>query len=429
MITTKFTQTGLILFAVLAIAATTFAAGTTNSGGPLRKRHATSSQPVPSYSFTDQKVSSDRRSGTVSPGSQSADGGSPGSIAGRSYEDHQAQFDPDSCGCGNVNCGEDGKITLSDLTRFIDWFFISMAPLQDTSSADVDHCDYVDFADLVLFNEHTRRMGPGSGSPSFCSGTVDCDFSPEGDTVRIVAAHSPSEALDDNLLQMDIYVRNTLRLAAAELAFVGNNPNLVFDSAVYNPLVDTGFRWGTFARYSSGQTMAFEGVESFVYGLGLEADPSQERLWASYYFTLTSWAETDSIVFDTAGSSGTRSWFKLVKSPYDDSSADSLGFRPVWAGPVVVYDARHECCGRYTGGITGNCNCSVDGKLTLSDVACMIDIVYINKVQQPCCPANNNTNGSWDDGACKKSLSDITRLIDAVFISKDPPEPCMVECE
>jgi hypothetical protein len=83
------------------------------------------------------------------------------------------------------------------------------------------------------------------------------------------------------------------------------------------------------------------------------------------------------------------------------------------------------CCGEYTGGITGNANCSGDGKLTLSDISRMIDKVYISKAQL-CCHANGNTNASVD---CKITLSDITALIDAVYISKTPPAACMSACE
>ncbi len=83
------------------------------------------------------------------------------------------------------------------------------------------------------------------------------------------------------------------------------------------------------------------------------------------------------------------------------------------------------CCGLYTGGITGNANCSADGKLTLSDIARIIDRSYISRVPL-CCEASGNTNG---DAECKITLSDITALIDAVFISKTPPAACMPECE
>ncbi len=83
------------------------------------------------------------------------------------------------------------------------------------------------------------------------------------------------------------------------------------------------------------------------------------------------------------------------------------------------------CCGQYTGGITGNANCSEDGNLTLSDITRLIDRVYVSK-ESLCCEATGNTNGSTD---CAITLSDITVLIDAVYISKTPPAGCMPECE
>ena len=86
------------------------------------------------------------------------------------------------------------------------------------------------------------------------------------------------------------------------------------------------------------------------------------------------------------------------------------------------------CCGIYTEGISGNANCSEDGKLTLSDISRMIDFLYISKADL-CCYAAGNTNGSWDDGECKITLSDISKLIDVLYISKQPPADCMPECE
>jgi hypothetical protein len=79
-----------------------------------------------------------------------------------------------------------------------------------------------------------------------------------------------------------------------------------------------------------------------------------------------------------------------------------------------------DCCGIYTAGYTGNTNCSADGKLTLSDISHLIDRVYISKAPL-CCEANGNTNGSEDD---KITLSDITQLIDRVYISKEHTAAC-----
>ena len=86
------------------------------------------------------------------------------------------------------------------------------------------------------------------------------------------------------------------------------------------------------------------------------------------------------------------------------------------AGKIVVTD----CCGQFTGGLTGNTNCGEDGMINLSDIARLIDLVFVTK-QPLCCEGTGNTNGSLDGLA---TLADITRLIDYVYVSKTPPEPC-----
>jgi hypothetical protein len=79
-----------------------------------------------------------------------------------------------------------------------------------------------------------------------------------------------------------------------------------------------------------------------------------------------------------------------------------------------------SCCGLYTGGYTGNTDCSTDGKRTLNDITVLIDNVFISH-SALCCPENGNVDGSSDG---KTTLNDITRLIDNVFISHSETEPC-----
>ncbi len=144
----------------------------------------------------------------------------------------------------------------------------------------------------------------------------------------------------------------------------------------------------------------------------------------------------------TQAMAGEQILWQVISGGGTDGSSSSYQLKgtcsqtAVGAGNSASYDLSHgfwqesatggpECCGQYTGGITGNANCSTDGKLTLSDITRLIDFVYISKLAL-CCHANGNTNGSAD---CKITLSDITKLIDAVYISKIPPATCMAECE
>ncbi len=78
------------------------------------------------------------------------------------------------------------------------------------------------------------------------------------------------------------------------------------------------------------------------------------------------------------------------------------------------------CCGRYTGGITGNIDCDTEGDRGLADITLLIGHIYINH-QPLCCPANGNVDG---DSENELSLSDITRLIDNVYINHTPCAPC-----
>jgi hypothetical protein len=80
------------------------------------------------------------------------------------------------------------------------------------------------------------------------------------------------------------------------------------------------------------------------------------------------------------------------------------------------------CCGTYGNpGYTGNTNCSTDGLRTLADITRLIDRVYITK-EVLCCEENGNVNGSIDG---LLTLADITALIDHVYIKKEPTAPCL----
>lgn len=76
------------------------------------------------------------------------------------------------------------------------------------------------------------------------------------------------------------------------------------------------------------------------------------------------------------------------------------------------------CCGYFSGGFSGNTDCSPDGKMTLTDVTRLIDYIYLSRARL-CCLENGDTNG---DGTY--SLQDVTRLIDHIYLSKNPTYKC-----
>jgi PKD repeat protein len=125
-------------------------------------------------------------------------------------------------------------------------------------------------------------------------------------------------------------------------------------------------------------------------------------------FSLSSSCQSGDIVPVTLG--GCDGWLPYFKGP-----------AAVYVVPTVSGQVTVGCCGQYTGGFTGNCNCSEDGLITLNDITAAIDNVYITK-DELCCEESGNTNGSLDGLI---TLNDITTLIDHVYITKEPTAICL----
>jgi len=108
-----------------------------------------------------------------------------------------------------------------------------------------------------------------------------------------------------------------------------------------------------------------------------------------------------------------------VQSGTVEDLIDNISLARQWVSEYLEIGC--TCCGLYTNGFSGNVNRSIDGKITLSDITLLIDHVYISKSDLECIE-DGNINASLDS---KITLSDITRLIDNVYISKSPTEPCL----
>lgn len=76
----------------------------------------------------------------------------------------------------------------------------------------------------------------------------------------------------------------------------------------------------------------------------------------------------------------------------------------------------HRCCAGYT----GNTNCDSEGTLNLSDVTRLIDFIYLSRAPL-CCRSAGNTTG---DSESIINLADVTRLIDRIYLSKNATAPC-----
>jgi hypothetical protein len=81
-------------------------------------------------------------------------------------------------------------------------------------------------------------------------------------------------------------------------------------------------------------------------------------------------------------------------------------------------DACPSCC---IGAYSGNTDCDLDDRRTLADVTELIDHVYISH-SPLCCDAEGNVDGDPEGDI---TLSDITRLIDNIYISHSQTAPCL----
>lgn len=155
------------------------------------------------------------------------------------------------------------------------------------------------------------------------------------DTVDLVVTVAPYAAGGQMQLQMDLYVFNDSNdVYGATMGFSWDNPNLQMDSAEATELAKL-FELGPYLYEDSdidltnaNQRFLFAGAKMFDTGI---PPGDTRRLWASYYFTLSSWNVNDSIVFDTM-------WYSS-STVYKFIGGQGVGnYFPVFVGGPVIHD-------------------------------------------------------------------------------------------
>ncbi|MCH7947331.1 MAG: hypothetical protein IIC66_05975 [candidate division Zixibacteria bacterium] len=154
------------------------------------------------------------------------------------------------------------------------------------------------------------------------------------DTVELIVTLSPDAQANQLKVQLEVWVFNDEELFAANMGFSWDNSNLTLDSAVASALTDGGFQIGPFFYEDNSIALTNANQRALFGGIAISplfsADSSGRRLWASYYFTLSSWNESDQINIDTLEFNDA-SKFQLVRG-------DQTPFVPVWVGGLTIID-------------------------------------------------------------------------------------------
>jgi hypothetical protein len=156
------------------------------------------------------------------------------------------------------------------------------------------------------------------------------------DTVDMVLSVAPDFTTNQLKVQFDLYGFNDVdTLSGAAMGFSWLNPNMLMDSAHATPLSVSA--WDFIISVYEGQNInltnankRFPFVGARIFAVGMLPAPAR-RLWASYYFSLSSWAVTDSIVLDTLAYNGGVTW--VFNNPNGDP------YLPYFTGKEVVRDS------------------------------------------------------------------------------------------
>ncbi len=155
------------------------------------------------------------------------------------------------------------------------------------------------------------------------------------DTVDLVFSVTPCLSTGQLEIQVDLYVFNDSNtLIGGAAGFVWDNPNLQMDSAVGSPMLLAAWDIGPFF-YEDDDINITNANQHFMIGGAKITYPGVQtattrQLWASYYFTLSGWTISDSIVIDTLKFND-GSTFKLV-------GEGNKNYIPYWTGKKTEYD-------------------------------------------------------------------------------------------
>ena len=183
-----------------------------------------------------------------------------------------------------------------------------------------------------------------AGLMALAAGTLPAQDLGTPDTLAMVLVQGPDANASQFQVQVDIYAFNDSDLVGGSSGWIWDNPNLQMDSAVLTSLVTDGWSLVTSAYEddninvtNANQRFVLSGASLFG---SLAGDNTGRRLWASYYFTLSSWTVNDSIVIDTLSFSPGSAWLFVPDgaTSFLPVLGESIGGEPGFGGKLVIFD-------------------------------------------------------------------------------------------
>ncbi|MGD8922807.1 MAG: hypothetical protein PVH24_06125, partial [Candidatus Zixiibacteriota bacterium] len=158
------------------------------------------------------------------------------------------------------------------------------------------------------------------------------------DTLDMIISVSPDATTNQLKMQADIWVFNdSNNLIGVSCGITWDNPNVQVDSAVLTPVAEEAFDFLKIF-YDGNDIDTTNYYQRFVFSVarlfspGLLASPTKRQM-VSYYFSLSQWNVTDSVILDSAV------WNGASEMYFIGDDVDAYG--PYWTGRKRVRDTAY----------------------------------------------------------------------------------------
>jgi len=265
--------------------------------------------------------------------------------------------------------------------------------------------------------------------------------------------------VDTTLMQVkaELYLYSDFNLISGTVGFswIHSTADMLMDSVILEPLVLDN--WHIFFTYESNDINITNTNKRFLFGgllvddskSGIHGDSNSRRLWATYYFTLQSWAgmNVDSIQIDTLTYDGSSNYI-FVEGTLEDFQSH---YKNIWDSTYAlasdldadtIIDYIDNCRFVYNpaqldtdfDGIGDSCCCidergNTDGivnggsPIDVADIVLLVDFIFKGG-DIPGCPEEGNVDGIVINKDLPITVADIVYLVDYIFKGGPIPPDC-----